>query len=142
MKAVLLLSIVAAAALCPTRETAAQARSKAQVSCRPAAARLHYDCTIRLTDARGQTPLAGAKLAVGADMPSMPMAHNIRPVEAAPTADPGVYEVRLKLEMHGDWALRIDVSEPLRDRVIVPLRFDDQAVRPPDPSRAAPHRGH
>ena len=134
MKAVLLLSIVAAAALCPTRETAAQARSKAQVSCRPAAARLHYDCTIRLTDARGQTPLAGAKLAVGADMPSMPMAHNIRPVKAAPGGEPGLFEVRLELEMHGVWALRIDVSRPLRDRVVVPLQFDENAVRPPGPS--------
>jgi YtkA-like len=128
--------------MCATGQASAQGRAKAEVSCRPAGAELEYDCVIRLTDAHGKAPVAGATITVGADMPSMPMAHNIRPVEAAPTADPGVYEVRLKLEMHGDWALRIEVRAPVRDRVIVPLRFDDKAVRPPDPSRAAPHRGH
>jgi hypothetical protein len=63
----------------------------------------------------------------------------VRPAKATPATEPGVYQVRLALEMHGDWALRIDVSGPLRDRVVVPLRFDDKAVRPPPP-RAAPHR--
>jgi hypothetical protein len=123
------------------REAAAQSRATADVSCRPADAALHYDCTIRLGDARSKAPLAGAAVSVGADMPSMPMAHNVRPAKATPAAEPGVYEVRLALEMHGDWALRIDVSGPLRDRVVVPLRFDDRAVHP-SPSRAAPHRGH
>lgn len=128
------------AALVAVSAAAAQARAKADVSCRPAAdAALRYDCTIRLTDARSGAPLAGATLTIGAEMPSMPMAHNIRPLKAMPTAEPGVYNVRLELEMHGDWALRIDVAAPMRDRVIVPLRFDDNAVRPPARSRSAPH---
>jgi hypothetical protein len=136
-----LLLFLTAAALC-AGEASAQARAKAEVACRPAGAKLRYDCTIKLTDARTKAPLAGAILSVGADMPSMPMAHNIRPAKAAPAGEPGTYAVRLELEMHGDWALRIDVSGPLRDRVVVPLHFDDEAVRPPSPSRAAPHRGH
>jgi hypothetical protein len=121
-------------------EGLAQGRAKADVSCRPAGAVLEYDCTIKLTDARSKKPLAGATLTVGADMPSMPMVHIIRPVKAAPGAEPGLYQVRLELEMHGDWALRIDVSGPLRDRVIVPLHFDDKAVRPA-PSRGGSQRG-
>jgi hypothetical protein len=111
------------------------------VSCRPAGVVLEYDCTIKLTDARSKTPVTGAMLTVGADMPSMPMVHNIRPVKATRAAEPGVYQLRLELEMHGDWALRIDISGPLRDRVIVPLRFEDKAVRP-SPPRSTSHGGH
>jgi YtkA-like len=111
------------------------------VSCQPAGVVLEYDCTIKLTDARSKTPVIGATLTVGADMPSMPMVHNIRPVKAARAAEPGVYQLRLELEMHGDWALRIDISGPLRDRVIVPLRFEDKAVRP-SPLRSTSHGGH
>jgi YtkA-like len=131
----------AMAVLLAAGEGAAQTRAAAEVSCRPAAAKLQYDCTIKLIDRRSKAPLAGAAVSVGADMPSMPMAHNVRPAKAMPTAEPGAYQVRIALEMHGDWALRIDVAGPLRDRLIVPLRFDDKAVRP-SPSRAAPHRGH
>jgi YtkA-like len=120
--------------MCATGQASAQGRAKAEVSCRPAGAELEYDCVIRLTDAHGKAPVAGATITVGADMPSMPMAHNIRPVKAAPGGEPGLYEVRLELEMHGVWALRIDVSRPLRDRVVVPLQFDENAVRPPGPS--------
>jgi hypothetical protein len=141
MRSLPVLSVTAAVLAVSPVDAPAQGRAKAEVSCRPAAAALHYDCTIRLTDARSRAPLAGAALTVGADMPSMPMAHNVRPAKAAPAAEPGTYEVRLALEMHGDWALRIDVSGPLRDRVVVPLRFEDRTVRPA-PSRAAPHRGH
>ena len=140
MMPALFLSSVVAVALA-AGEAAAQSRATADVSCRLADAALHYDCTIRLGDARSKAPLAGAAVSVGADMPSMPMAHNVRPVKATPTAEPGVYQVRLALEMHGDWVLRIDVSGPLRDRVVVPLRFDDKTIRPPSP-RAAPHRGY
>jgi hypothetical protein len=138
MRPVHFLATLAAAALA-AGAAAAQPRATAEVSCRPAEAALHYDCTIKLIDARSKAPLAGASVSVGADMPSMPMAHNVRPAKAMPAVEPGVYQVRLALEMHGDWALRIDVSGPLRDRVVAPLRFDDKAVRPV-PSRAAPHR--
>jgi hypothetical protein len=135
-----LLILLAASALgvSATGQASAQARAKADASCRPAGATLQYDCTVKLIDARTKEPLAGASVTVGADMPSMPMAHNIRPAKAAPAAEPGAYEVRLELEMHGDWALRIDVVGPVRDRVIVPLRFEDKVVRP---SRSAPPRG-
>jgi hypothetical protein len=137
-----LLAALSAAVLGAAGEASAQGRAKADVSCRPAGAVLQYDCTIKLTNARSNAPVTGAALTVGADMPSMPMVHNIRPVKAAPATEPGLYQVLLELEMHGDWALRIDVSGPLRDRVIVPLHFDDKSVRPPSPSRSAPHRGH
>ena len=55
---------------------------------------------------------AASTVRVGADMPSMPMAHNVRPVQATAGPEAGTYRARLTLEMHGDWALRIDVTGP------------------------------
>jgi hypothetical protein len=101
----------------------AQTRAKADVTCAVTAKRLVYDCAIKLVDAGG-APLTGVEVTVGADMPSMPMAHNVRPVKGAPGGEPGVYRVQLELEMHGDWALRIDVGGPVRDRVVKPMRFE------------------
>ncbi|MDE0058928.1 MAG: FixH family protein [Defluviicoccus sp.] len=98
-------------------------RAKATVECAPTAERLVYDCKIVLMGRKSGQPLAGAKLVVGADMPSMPLAHNVRPVTAAPGEKPGMYEARIELEMHGEWALRLDVSGPLRDRLIHKMHF-------------------
>jgi hypothetical protein len=72
---------------------------------------------------------------VGADMPSMPMAHNVRPVKAEAGAQPGSYRARLELEMTGVWALRLDLSGPVRDRLISVLRFDDDRVVPASTAR-------
>ena len=98
-------------------------RAKAAVECAPTEKRLVYLCRIALTGRKSGAPLDGAKLVIGADMPSMPLAHNVRPVTAAPGAAPGLYEARLELEMHGEWALRLDVSGPLRDRLIHKMHF-------------------
>jgi hypothetical protein len=72
----------------------------------PSGTTLQYDCSIMLTNARTSEPLGGVTLTVGADMPSMPMMHNVRPVAATPGAQAGTYQARLTLEMHGDWALQ------------------------------------
>src|SRR6266705_4282952 len=82
---------------------AAEVRAKAEVACRPAENKLQYDCTIRLTNARSNEPLAGLTLSVGADMPSMPGAHNVRPVKATEGQEGGTYQARIALEMYGDW---------------------------------------
>jgi hypothetical protein len=57
-------------------------------------------------------------------MPSMPGMHSVRPVRAKPGGKPGVYSARVVLEMHGEWALKISVSGPLRDQVIHVMRFE------------------
>ena len=97
-------------------------RAQADLDCKPAKALLTYDCTIRLT--RGGKPLAGAEVSVGADMPSMPMAHNVRPVKAAAGANPGEYRARLELEMNGEWAVKLRLSGPVRDQIIVNRKFE------------------
>ena len=44
------------------------------------------------------------------------------------------------LEMHGDWALQLNLSGPLRDRVVTMLRFDPDKVAPA--TKAAPPHKH
>ena len=98
-------------------------RVAAEVSCAATAERLTYDCTIMLKGRKSGEPVDGAEVVVKAEMPSMPLAHNVRPVKAAPGAMPGHYSARLELEMLGEWALTLDVSGPTRDRVVKKLDF-------------------
>jgi hypothetical protein len=103
-------------------------RAKADVTCASAGEMLHYDCVIKLANARSGEPISGVTLSVGADMPSMPGVHNVRPVKADEQPEKGVYKARIVLEMHGDWAVRLDLSGTVRDRVIAMLRFEGDEV--------------
>ena len=107
---------------CPDGVLAAE-RAKAQIECAPTGKRLVYECRIALTGRKSGAPLKGARLVVGADMPSMPLVHNVRPVTASPGAKPGMYKATIELEMHGEWALKLDVSGPTRDRLIHKMHF-------------------
>ena len=119
----------------------AQTRAKADVACRPTGTILQYDCTITLTNARTNEPLNGVTLTVGADMPSMPMMHNVRPVRQRRAQQAGSYQARVTLEMHGDWALQLNLSGPLRDRVVTVIRFDlDKAAPAPASKGPARHK--
>lgn len=82
------------------------------------------DCTVRLRTPDGK-PLSGAAVTLGATMPSMPMAHTVKPVKALPTAAPGEYRGRLTLEMSGAWAIEIDLAGPVRDRVVRVLQAEE-----------------
>src|SRR5262245_6197352 len=96
----------------------AAARAHATVACRAAGEKLAYDGTIKLTNARTGAALDNARVTIGADMPSMPMAHNVPPVPATATGASGEYHARVRLEMHGDWALRLTVAGALRDQLV------------------------
>ena len=133
-------TLLVAAAVCMPQTASAQLRAKADVACRPTDTTLRYDCTITLMNSRTSEPLSGVTLTVGADMPSMPMMHNVRPVAATPGAQAGTYQARLTLEMHGDWALQLNLSGPLRDRVVTTLRFDPDKVAPA--TKAPPRHKH
>jgi hypothetical protein len=124
------------------RTAFAQVRAKADVTCRPATPPLQYECTITLTNARTNEPLTGAALTVGADMPSMPMMHNVRPVKATPGEAPGTYQARLALEMHGDWALQLNLSGPVRDRIVTVIHFDPERATPAAAPKARPGHKH
>ena len=97
-------------------------KTDADVACKHTGTDFIYDCTIRLT--RDGKPLSGAQISVGADMPSMPMAHNIKPVKDRPGKSPGEYQARLDLEMKGEWAVKLRLSGPVRDQIIKKMRFE------------------
>jgi hypothetical protein len=103
---------------------AAGVKAKAEVSCSATAKPLEYDCTIKLSDQRSGEALIGVEVTVGADMPSMPMAHNVKPAKAMPGNEPGTYRAHIKLEMHGDWAVKVDLVGPVRDRIVKSMRFE------------------
>lgn len=87
-----------------------------------------YDCRLRLE--RGGQPLQGVRVSIGADMPSMPMAHTIKPVVAKPGRQPGEYEARLDLDMIGEWAIKLRLSGPVRHQVVLRYVFDERGARP------------
>lgn len=74
------------------------------------------ECTAQLKRRDG-SPLEGAQVTLGALMPSMPMAHTVKPMKAAPTGTPGHYRATLELEMLGVWAVEVDISGPARDKL-------------------------
>ena len=101
-------------------------QTTADIACKPTVEKLVYDCDIRLKDRKSGKPVTGAQVTVGADMPSMPMAHNVRPVKATPGTEPGAYKARLALEMHGEWAVKLRLAGPVRDQIVQTLRFEDE----------------
>ena len=101
---------------------------KGDLACKATGTDFVYDCTIRLT--RGGKPLEGAQVAVSADMPSMPMAHNVKPVKAQPAAAPGEYRAKLDLEMLGVWAVKLRLSGPVRDQLVLHYEFDSKGAAP------------
>jgi YtkA-like len=102
--------------------------SQATLDCKSASKDLVYDCNLRLT--RAGEPIKDVEVSVSADMPSMPMAHNVRPVKAQPASTPGEFVVRLTLEMHGDWAVKVRLSGAVKDVLVVQYEFDDKGARP------------
>jgi hypothetical protein len=126
--------------VCAAGAAAAAARAaaeplEARLDCRPAGGGLVYDCAIALARPDG-APVADARLTVRADMPSMPMVHNVRPVPAVPAGEAGAYRARLVLEMHGTWAVTLLVAEPVRAEIVRRIDFFEEEEREPFPPSA------
>ena len=103
---------------------AANERKAAEVECKAVEGQeLVYECMITLKGRKSGMPIADAEFMVGADMPSMPGAHSVRPVPAEAHGIPGMYRARIQLEMTGEWALKLDFTRPNRDRVVEKLHF-------------------
>ncbi len=105
-------------------------RHKVELACTPAKTALVYQCLVHVADPAGK-PVEGADVTLSADMPSMPMAHNVKPVTARPVADkPGSYEAMLELEMPGEWLVKLQFRAPQRDLVTRKLDFQKDKVTP------------
>jgi len=112
-----------AAILALPQGAAAAERVMADVACKETKTKFVFDCRIMLMGRKSHKPIKGAKLNIKAEMPAMPMAHNVKPVTATAMGKPGLYHVRLNLEMYGEWALKMTVTGPARDIVIKKQRF-------------------
>jgi hypothetical protein len=99
---------------------------QAALHCKPTATDYIYDCTIKLT--RDGKPLTGVALTLGADMPSMPMMHAVKPVKAKPGKTPGEYRAKLDLEMLGEWAVTLTLAGPAKDRLVLLYAFDEKGA--------------
>jgi len=103
-------------------------RLKGELDCRPTKTDFIYNCIVKL--AHNGQPLTGASITVGADMPSMPMAHNVKPVKAKAGKAPGEYEAMLDLEMLGEWAVKLRLAGPVKDQLILLYDFDEKGAKP------------
>jgi hypothetical protein len=101
---------------------------KAELACKSTGTDFVYDCTIRLS--RGGKPLQGARVTMSADMPSMPMAHIVKPVRAQAGQGPGEYRAKLDLEMLGVWAVKLRLAGPVRDQLVLYYEFDSKGATP------------
>lgn len=103
-------------------------RIKADMNCTHTGTDFVYDCVIHIK--RGLEPVPHLNIVVAADMPSMPMAHNVKPVKARPGKEPGEYLARLDLEMAGEWAVKLRVSAPVRDVLVLRYNFTEAGTAP------------
>ncbi len=106
---------IVAAALVTACSAPAPASLSVEINCESEGPRLRQRCTVVLTDRSTGRRVDGAAVTLHADMPSMPLAHHVRPVEARP-AGPGAYRGVLDLEMSGRWVISARITRPVSDQ--------------------------
>lgn len=99
------------------------ARPQVDLACVAHGSGPQLECTV--TVVRAGSPADGLQVTLGASMPSMPMAHRVKPVTAAPTGRPGEYRGVLALEMNGAWSVQVDLAGAVRDRMVRTLAVDE-----------------
>ena len=116
-------------ALVPAIALAAGERPMVKVECKPTEDKLVFHCTFEVMGKKSHEPIEGAAFKVNADMPTMPLAHNVRPIRPEPVAGtPGRYEGKIEVEMLGEWTIKMTFDEPVRDIVIEKVTFGDEAT--------------
>ena len=112
---------------------------KSQTECRATNEKFQYNCKVVFLQNQGL--VTGYSGLVGANMPSMAMAHSVKPVEFfEKEKTPGHYEYTIQLEMFGEWMLQYDISQPKRNRVMEKLIFDKTASKSTNKKHG--HSGH
>ena len=96
---------------------------KSQTDCTATSKKFQYNCNVLFFHKK--EPMSGYSGIVGAKMPSMAMAHNVKPVKFSEKEGMvGHYEFTIQLEMLGEWMFQYDISIPKRDRVMEKLIFN------------------
>lgn len=112
-----------------TIHAGAAERPMVEVMCSPTAKKLVYMCMFKVMGKKSHQPITDAEFTLKADMPSMPMAHSVPPMQPEPTEKPGVYHAMIELEMMGEWALKMEFAKPVRDIVIEKITFGKQDAK-------------
>ena len=111
-------------ALAPACSPQSPPRLDARVSCVPETHRLRQLCSVTLTDRRTGGAVEGATVTLHADMPSMPLAHGVRPAAARSGATAGTYYGTLELEMAGRWVIAVRIAGPVSDQLTHSIDVD------------------
>ena len=119
-------AVVVVFLLLPQSVAAESGRPRVELTCLSFGTGPMLECLVKV-QRRDGTTLNNIQMTLGALMPSMPMAHTIRPVKAAPTGNPGEYKAVLELQMAGVWTVEIDLSGTVRDKVARNLQVDECA---------------
>ena len=97
--------------------------TKSQTDCKATSKKFQYNCNVLFLQKKEL--MRGYSGFVGAKMPSMAMAHNVKPVKFSEKEDMAAhYEFTIQLEMLGEWMFQYDISIPKRDRVMEKLIFN------------------
>ena len=94
---------------------------KTETNCEKTDVRLRYNCLVVMK--KGKDLIDNAEVMVGADMPSMPMAHNVKPVRVDKSIKEGEYKFVIQLEMQGEWKFIYNFIKPERDKIFEKLDF-------------------
>ena len=94
---------------------------KTETNCKKTDVRLQYDCLVLIK--KGDDHISNVEVMVGADMPSMPMAHNVKPVKVHKSNKDGEYKFVIQLEMLGEWKFIYNFTKPERDKIFEKLNF-------------------
>ena len=115
--------------------------TKSQTDCNATSKKFQYNCNVLFLQKKEL--MRGYSGFVGAKMPSMAMAHNVKPVKFSEREDmAGLYEFTIQLEMLGEWMFQYDISIPKRDRVMEKLIFDKAKSNPSDKIHNHSHQKH
>jgi hypothetical protein len=116
--------MVSAALLASTPVVSAQTPWQGvDLGCQPTEVSLTFLCTVGVADSTG-SPVDGAEVTMSADMPSMPMAHNVSSVKLLSVpGQSGRYQGRIKLGMLGEWAVKLRFKAPHPDVMVRKLNF-------------------
>ena len=115
--------------------------TKSQTECTATSKKFQYNCNVLFMNKK--EPMSGYSGIVGATMPSMAMAHNVRPSKFTEKEGmAGHYEFTIQLEMLGKWMFQYDISTPKRDRVMEKLIFDKTKSLASDKKHNHSHHKH
>ena len=115
--------------------------TKSQTECTATSKKFQYKCNVLFINKI--EPMSGYSGIVGATMPSMAMAHNVRPVKFTEKEGmAGHYEFTIQLEMLGEWMFQYDITNPKRDRVLEKLVFDKTKSIASDEKHNHSHHKH